>query len=65
MSSWAVLQGSSLLFTKTQGGGTSWVSTPVVISLALPRLKKSRCSHQLLHSYDPAAVTAAILLEMP
>ncbi|XP_048366967.1 rho GTPase-activating protein 12 isoform X2 [Sphaerodactylus townsendi] len=24
MSSWAVLQGSSLLFTKTQGGGTSW-----------------------------------------
>ncbi|XP_075778773.1 rho GTPase-activating protein 12 isoform X8 [Pelodiscus sinensis] len=24
MSSWAVLQGSSLLFTKTQGSGTSW-----------------------------------------
>ncbi|XP_053116204.1 rho GTPase-activating protein 12 isoform X3 [Hemicordylus capensis] len=24
MSSWAVLQGPSLLFTKTQGGGTSW-----------------------------------------
>ncbi|XP_072859071.2 rho GTPase-activating protein 12 isoform X2 [Pogona vitticeps] len=24
MSSWAVLQGASLLFTKTQGGGTSW-----------------------------------------
>uniref|UniRef100_A0A8B9IUV1 Rho GTPase activating protein 12 n=1 Tax=Amazona collaria TaxID=241587 RepID=A0A8B9IUV1_9PSIT len=27
MSSWAVLQGSSLLFTKTQGSGTGWVST--------------------------------------
>lgn len=26
MSSWAVLQGSSLLFTKTQGSGTGWVS---------------------------------------
>lgn len=25
-SSWAVLQGSSLLFTKTQGSGTGWVS---------------------------------------
>lgn len=27
MSSWAVLQGSSLLFTKTQGSGTGWVSS--------------------------------------
>jgi hypothetical protein len=26
LSSWAVLQGSSLLFTKTQGSSTSWVS---------------------------------------
>lgn len=33
MSSWAVLQGSSLLFTKTQGSGTGWVS-----SAARPRL---------------------------
>lgn len=34
MSSWAVLQGSSLLFTKTQGSGTGWVSsgtTPTLI----------------------------------
>lgn len=33
MSSWAVLQGSSLLFTKTQGSGTGWVSLGTTLKL--------------------------------
>uniref|UniRef100_A0A8C9L795 Rho GTPase activating protein 12 n=1 Tax=Pavo cristatus TaxID=9049 RepID=A0A8C9L795_PAVCR len=37
MSSWAVLQGSSLLFTKTQGSGTGWFSAK---ELMLKKKKK-------------------------
>uniref|UniRef100_A0A8C8LZK0 Rho GTPase-activating protein 12-like n=1 Tax=Oncorhynchus tshawytscha TaxID=74940 RepID=A0A8C8LZK0_ONCTS len=33
-SSWTVLQGSSLLFAKGQGSGTSWVHLPLLLSLS-------------------------------
>ncbi|TWW73012.1 Rho GTPase-activating protein 12 [Takifugu flavidus] len=40
-SSWTVLQGSALLFTKSQGGGTSWVSDTKQIPAARSRGRKS------------------------
>lgn len=47
-SSWTVLQGSTLLFAKSQGGGTSWVSPasprkPQTLARGRPRGKSHLC----------------------
>ncbi|XP_018861260.1 rho GTPase-activating protein 12 isoform X8 [Parus major] len=64
MSSWAVLQGSSLLFTKTQGSGTGWSfcqgsSIPELL-LSLLSSWKNALSHRPAVTYVNSAQVSAI-----
>ncbi|XP_074385855.1 rho GTPase-activating protein 12 isoform X8 [Zonotrichia albicollis] len=64
MSSWAVLQGSSLLFTKTQGSGTGWsfcqgASIPELL-LSLLSSWKNALSHRPAVTYVNSAQVSAI-----
>ncbi|XP_023775837.1 rho GTPase-activating protein 12 isoform X6 [Cyanistes caeruleus] len=64
MSSWAVLQGSSLLFTKTQGSGTGWSfcqggSIPELL-LSLLSSWKNVLSHRPAVTYVNSAQVSAI-----
>lgn len=76
-SSWTVLQGSSLLFAKGQGGSTSWVRIPItsyvsssaklqsLFFLSIPFISvlflSSLFLHILLYSSPPCAVNFVIL----
>lgn len=44
-SSWTVLQGSTLLFAKGQGGGTSWVSDRNLLPLKAVVSYQNRATH--------------------
>uniref|UniRef100_A0A803WGA5 Rho GTPase activating protein 12 n=1 Tax=Ficedula albicollis TaxID=59894 RepID=A0A803WGA5_FICAL len=64
MSSWAVLQGSSLLFTKTQGSGTGWSfcqggSIPELL-LSLLSSWKNALSHRPAVTYVNSAQVSAV-----
>ncbi|XP_029102043.1 rho GTPase-activating protein 12-like isoform X1 [Scleropages formosus] len=63
-SSWTVLQGSSLLFAKGQGGGTSWSyhlsgSIPELLLSLLSNWKRSAKPHRAVSYGQPGPVPAA------
>ncbi|KAM4684582.1 rho GTPase-activating protein 12 [Amazona ochrocephala] len=65
MSSWAVLQGSSLLFTKTQGSGTGWVSagTTPHPHLSVNHIKYNKLNRRPAVTYVNSDQVSAITLK--
>lgn len=51
-SSWTVLQGSTLLFAKGQGGGTSWVSDRNLLPLKAVVSYQNRATHCFVNIKD-------------